>query len=172
MAAPWISWGLAKTRASTALTTGCFLVYNDEPICFITSYRLIRLRNSFFFFSIPSDKRLTGINSLLLVFRRSVALRTIWQILWKISDTLVDDCLNRTNSQAQFVRYFTNRDTSSINENAGFNLADVLVRYCCTRRSSVNIITDRLTTAAKRAHHSNTLERNKVSLRNTADNLR
>ena len=62
--------------------------------------------------------------------------------------TLVDDCLNRTNTQAQFVLYFTNRDTS-INENAGFNLADVLIRYCRTQRSSTNIITDRLTTAAK-----------------------
>ena len=57
--------------------------------------------------------------------------------------TLVDDCLNRTNTQAQFVSCFTNRDTS-INENAGFNLADVLIRYCRTRHSSTNIIADRL----------------------------
>jgi len=28
----WISLGLVKTLASTALTTACFLVYNDEPI--------------------------------------------------------------------------------------------------------------------------------------------
>ena len=86
-------------------------------------------------------------NSLLLVF--------VGQLLWDPYgryfgkfQTLVVDCLNRTNTQAQFVRYFTIRDTS-INENAGFNLADVLIRYCRTRRSSTNIITDRLTTAAK-----------------------
>jgi len=41
---------------------------------------------------------------------------------------LVDDCLNRTNTQAQFVSYFTNRDTS-VSENAGLNLADPLLPF-------------------------------------------
>ena len=37
-------WGLAKTRASTALTTAGFLVCNDEPMF---HHKLLRLRNLF-----------------------------------------------------------------------------------------------------------------------------
>ena len=95
--------------------------------CFITSNNNTT-QKFILFFSIPSNKRLTGINSLLLVF--------VGQLLWDPYgryfgkfQTLVDDCLNRTNIQAQFVRYFTNRDTS-INEHADFT-AFLLLRVTC-----------------------------------------
>jgi len=97
------------------MTNPCFITRNNTTQKFIL------------FFSLPSDKRLTGINSLLLVF--------VGQLLWNPSgryfgkfQMLVYDCLNRTNTQAQFVSYFTNRDTS-ISENAGLNLADPLLPF-------------------------------------------
>ena len=102
------------------MTNPCFITSNNTTQKFIS------------FFSIPSDKSLTGVNSLLLVF--------VGQLLWDSPgryfgkfQMLVDDCLNRANTQAQFVSYFTNRDTS-ISENAGLNLADPLLPYVALQR--------------------------------------
>ena len=55
---------------------------------------------------------MTGISLLLLnVHRRSVALGIGTHTLEKFQ-MLVDDCLNTSNTQAQFVNYLTNRDMS------------------------------------------------------------
>jgi len=93
----------------------CFIMSNNTTQKFIL------------FFSIPSDKRLTGINSLLLVFGGQLHWDSSGKYFGKFQ-MLVDDCLNRTNTQAQFVSYITNRDTS-ISENAGLNLADPLLPF-------------------------------------------
>jgi len=113
--------------------------------CFITSNNTTQ--KFILFFLIPSDKKLTGINSLLLVF--------VGQLLWDSSgryfgkfQMLVDDCLNRTNTQAQFVRYpSTSRTVTHLS--ARMQVSTWLIRYCRTWCSSTNIITNTMTTAAK-----------------------
>jgi len=92
--------------------------------CFITSNNTTQ--KFILFFLTPSDKRLNRHQFTVACVRLSVALgffgthladtlenfRCLWMWMW-------------TNTQAQFVSYFMNHDTS-ISENAGLNMADQL----------------------------------------------
>ena len=162
MAAPWISWGLAKTRASTALTTACFLVYNDEPICFITSYRLIRLRNSFCSFRYRVTRDWQASIRCCLCF--------VGQLLWEPSDTLENfrhtrGWLSLQNQQSGSIRSLFHEPWNVYQRECRFQLgwrSGPLLPYAPLQHEHHHRQTDDRCKA-------NTLERNKVSLLNTAD---
>jgi len=82
------------------------------------------------FFSIPEWQETNKHQFTVACVRRSVALGPIWQILCKISDASgwLSQQNQQSNTQAQFVSYFTNRD-ASISENAGLNLAHLLLPF-------------------------------------------
>jgi len=114
----------------------CFLASNNTTQKFIL------------FFSIASDDRLNRHQFTVACVRRSVALGVFWTHLADILENF--RCLWMIVSTKPTLRLSLLANSRTVTHlSARMQVSTWLIRYCRLRRSSTNIVTDTLTTAAK-----------------------